>query len=243
MRKTVNKPGMETMIFDKEKMKMNNCGSKRMNVLILLIGIFFICPADELHGQVLFTPEELKMANIADTVDYLQDEEKKVIMFINLARMDGQKFYKSFILDYVKRRNAFNSTYLSPENNYLISLKTDLQRIKNIRVLFPYKALCLSASFHAKDMGRVGGLGHDSSDGTECFKRIRRFFPELEFGEENCSYGFGSAEDIVCQLLIDKDVPSLGHRESILNPSLRIIGVGISTHKSYGYNCVIDYAD
>ena len=42
---------------------------------------------------------------------------------------------------------------------------------------------------------------------------------------ECCSYGMHSAKDIVMQLLIDHDVPSLGHRENCLNNEYSKIGV------------------
>jgi uncharacterized protein YkwD len=58
---------------------------------------------------------------------------------------------------------------------------------------------------------------------------------------ENCDYGNNKAFDIVMSLLIDEDVPSLGHRENILDPEYKYVGTSIQPHKRYDWNCVIDF--
>lgn len=215
---------------------MRNHTGFRISFLQLFFGVFSIILSPELNGQVQFTPAELKMANTADTVSYMQDEEKKVIMYINLARTNGDKFYKFIVIPYVKRQ------HIMPDAKNLISLKSDLQKIKNLTLIYPFKALCLSAAFHAKDIGSKGVYGHDSTDGTPFQNRIQRFFPKCLYAEETCAYGVSSAVDIVCGALVDFDVPSLGHRKSVIHPSLRIAGVSITAHKNYESCCVIDYS-
>ncbi|MCZ6692800.1 MAG: CAP domain-containing protein, partial [Bacteroidetes bacterium] len=64
---------------------------------------------------------------------------------------------------------------------------------------------------------------------------------EVTIGE-NCAYGLYSPLDIVMGLLIDEGVSDLGHRKNILNPDYKVIGVAIRPHKSYGTNCVQDFA-
>jgi len=59
---------------------------------------------------------------------------------------------------------------------------------------------------------------------------------------ENANYGTEKALDIVVGLLIDKNVPSNGHRKNILNTDSRYIGVAIEPHKRYGVNCVQNFA-
>lgn len=44
------------------------------------------------------------------------------------------------------------------------------------------------------------------------------------------------------QLLIDQDVPSLGHRENILGPVFNTLGVAIRPHAVHKYNCVMDFS-
>ena len=71
--------------------------------VFILLNILFIGHADGLSGQMLFTAGEIKSANTAATANYLSDEEKNVILIMNLARIDGQKFYQSYILSFVNR--------------------------------------------------------------------------------------------------------------------------------------------
>jgi hypothetical protein len=46
--------------------------------------------------------------------------------------------------------------------------------------------------------------------------------------------------EIVLQLLIDEDVPSLGHRRILLE-KYQTIGVSIQPHSHYGFNAVLDF--
>ncbi|MEI6142126.1 MAG: CAP domain-containing protein [Mariniphaga sp.] len=204
--------------------------------------LLFIGFSSVLHGQVLFSPAELGAANTAGSVSYMSDEEKKVVQYMNLARMDGDKFYQSFIPEFLEYYNRAFSDKIQPNNKYLLSLKADLKKVKGLVVLQPFKNLYLSATFHARDMGKLGMTGHNSSDGTSCDKRIRRFYPNASCWSENCSYGMGSAINIVCQLLIDDGISSLGHRTNILKSVQRLVGVSIAPHKGYNYNCVMDFS-
>ena len=59
---------------------------------------------------------------------------------------------------------------------------------------------------------------------------------------ENIGFGYQSAFENVIELLIDLDVPSLGHRKTILNARFNYAGVSMGYHSDYGTCCVIDYA-
>jgi hypothetical protein len=50
-----------------------------------------------------------------------------------------------------------------------------------------------------------------------------------------------SARDIVLQLLIDHDVPSLGHRIICLSSAYSVVGVSIQYHSRYGKCAVLDF--
>jgi hypothetical protein len=58
---------------------------------------------------------------------------------------------------------------------------------------------------------------------------------------ECCSYGNENGKDIVLQLLIDHDVPSLGHRKICLNEAYVKVGASIQSHKIYESCCVVDF--
>ncbi len=171
---------------------------------------------------------ELAKANTARNTN-LTEQEKLVFLYCNLARLDGAKFARTYAAD-----------YLTGNSSYVASLRRDLQKSKNSPMLYPEKNLCYTAALHAADMGSHGTIGHNSSDGTGCFARINKYY-KCYTAAENCSYGYSDALDIVMQLLIDENTPSLGHRVSILNASYNAMGTSIKPHKGYGYNCVQDF--
>src|SRR6185436_20785772 len=89
--------------------------------------------------------EILATANTGVNVTYLTDEEKKVLLLTNLARMDGVAFIKNVLDPYVKENSP-------PDNDYLKSLYTDLRAVKGLGALAPIEKLCQSADYHANDM-------------------------------------------------------------------------------------------
>ncbi|MBR2260748.1 MAG: CAP domain-containing protein [Paludibacteraceae bacterium] len=187
----------------------------------------------------LYTDEELAMANTAADVDYLTEEEKKVIFLCNLARLDGERFAEEYLTPYVEKNKLNVET-----NEYLASLYTDLSEVKDHVMLRPSKELCDAAAYHAKDSGENGITGHVSSDGTDWDERLERFVPSWYALAENCTYGSNRkyAIYIVMNLLIDENISSLGHRKNILSDKYNHIGVSIMPHSSYTYNCVQDFA-
>lgn len=175
----------------------------------------------------------LQKANTAAEANYLTDDEKQVILYMNLARINGAWFVKNIL-------NEVDRAPYTDEN--FKSLISDLNNSKDLEPLNPGKGLSEAATLHAKDMGKTGGVGHVSSDGTKTFERVKKYAKGGYMGE-NCSYGPSDPLSIVLQLLVDDGVPSLGHRKSILSKNYSFVGVAIEPHKTYGHNCVQDFSD
>ena len=172
--------------------------------------------------------------NTAKDATYLSDEEKKVIYLMNLARHDGQKFAKEYLDEYVEEKGM-------KDNRFVKSLYKTLLETKGLTPFLPSQKLTNASDYHAKDMGKSGEIGHNSTNGTSFAKRLRKYSSGGAMGE-NCSYGYDDAVSIVMQLLIDKGVPSLGHRKNILKPAYKYVGVAIEVHKKYRFNCVQDFS-
>ena len=190
-------------------------------------------------APTLFSSDEIRMANTAANVGYLTKEEKEVIQYINLARLDGKRFADDFGNRYMEIAG------LSSSNSYVISFYDDLSKVKDLQMLEPSQALCEAAAYHAEDLGQHGLTGHESSDGTSFGDRIKRFLPEAGYWSENCSFGNYNNIAIVAvmQVLVDDKVPSLGHRKNILKEGITHIGVAIRPHQSsYQYDCVQEFA-
>ena len=168
--------------------------------------------------------------NTAADLDYLDDEEKKVILFMNMARYDGPLCANTFLESYLKEKKLDN-------NSFTRSLEKDLKKVSGLSPLVAEKDLTAIAQGHARKSGENGTTGHSG------FKD--RFEPLMgnpyNHVGENCSYGYEKAIDIVVSLLIDEGIKGLGHRNNILSPDFNSIGVAIRPHKTFRVNCVMDF--
>ncbi|WP_316813958.1 CAP domain-containing protein [Pedobacter heparinus] len=218
---------------------------------ILLISLSFLCIPASLKAQNAdaWTKEELKMANTAGNAPYLTGEEKDIVIYMNLVRMDGERFFNTFLQDFIddynekmKQYSNYERLKISRTDSYYRSLKNDLKNIKLLPAFWPDEALSWVARQHAKDLNKNNFAAHNSSDGRTVKDRIGKMYPNKSNGE-NLAFGFSTGLGNVCLLLIDKGVPDLGHRKMILNTSyqLNTVGVSIQSHKTYRYCAVIDF--
>jgi len=203
---------------------------KRRSAYILLL---LFLPWGEATAQdpwEQWDPAVISQLNTAANVFYLDDEEKKVILLMNMVRHDGPLFARTFLADYVRENQVENSSYLR-------SLRKDLNKVKGLTPLRPEKDLTGAALGHALASGKSGRVGHQGFN-----KRFDPLMgnPYMHVGE-NCSYGYESAGDIVISLLIDEGIKDHGHRKNILSPDFNSVGVSIRPHKSYRINCVMDF--
>lgn len=169
----------------------------------------------------------VRSLNTGSEQEYLNEEEKKVILFMNMARFDGPLFERTFLQSYIQEN-------LQENNSYIRSLRKDLKKTAGLRPLVPEKDLTALAQEHARKFGEKGRTGHGDFN--------KRYEPLLgnpyNHVGENCSYGYEQAVDIVVSLLIDEGVKSLGHRKNILAPDFNSVGAAIRPHKTYRTNCV-----
>lgn len=200
----------------------------RMQKNTLLIILLFT--GINIFGQdpwLVWEKDVIIKANTAADLSYLSKEEQRVILLTNLARYDGKLFSESFLKEYLKDEKS---------TSYTRSLIRELSKIKELPMLFPEKDLYEIALGHAEISGKRGTAGHQQFD-----KRFKPVMGKYNAVAENCAYGFDLAIDIVLQLLIDEGISDLGHRKNMLNPEYNSIGIAIKTHKTYRFNCVMDF--
>lgn len=201
---------------------------KKMFVISGLFICLYAMPQNKVWDK--WDKEIIKKANTAANFKYYNEEEKKVVLFMNLARSNGPLFAETFLDEYVKANHI-------EKNAYLNSLYKDLKKTKNLVLLIPEDDLTSIAQQYAKESGEAGWVGHKYFD-----RRFKPFMKNPYWSvAENCSYGYRNAIDIVISLLIDDGVKSLGHRINTLKPEFNSVGVAIRPHKNYTYNCVIDF--
>lgn len=165
--------------------------------------------------------------NTAAQTPYLSQTEKEVIYILNLARINPPLFARTVVARYP---DLGGSSYLR-NSDYYKSLLDTMARVKPLPLLMPDKTLFESARCHAVEAGRTGYVGHDRTT-ADCEKLER-------FSGECCQYGYSRPLQIVMSLLIDENVPSLGHRKLLLSRFGKA-GVSVQPHSDYGTNTVID---
>jgi hypothetical protein len=199
---------------------------------------------------------DISALDTAAEEDYLSPAEKDVILEMNKVRADPKKYAELYIkpmLQYNWGGPFGANSYLAPGETVYTSTKegkngiqsciTDLSRRQSLSPLFPVKGLFLAAKDHVNDTGPKGITGHTGSDGSSMGQRINRYGEWDRGAGENIGYGHNIGRNIVVQLLIDDGVSSRGHRNNILNKNFRYAGSAISSHSSFTYLCVIDYAN
>ncbi|RZL36592.1 MAG: CAP domain-containing protein [Pedobacter sp.] len=191
---------------------------------------------------------EFRKANTAANANYLTNEEKNIILYMNLIRIDGEKFYYTFLEDYINNYNAkvrryrnYNELKLAKNNSYYLSLLKHI-KVKNLSMFYPDERLSTLSRGHAIDLNRNNLDTHESSNGDKLSNRLSKYFPNKPMSE-NIDFGYSNSLDIVCHLLLDCGVPSLGHRFNLLDQKYKLntVGVSIQPHPSYTWCAVIDF--
>jgi hypothetical protein len=177
-----------------------------------------------------FTSDEMAFAREPAEADFLSENEKEVIVLINLARMDGKRFWAHIAAPYI-------ATHEIDASRYTRSLEKDLNTLPYLEPLSANKTLYEAALRHARASGKSGQVGHRSSAGTfeQRLSPLQSHFTVLL---ENCDYGSEEAIDIVMNLMIDEGITDTGHRTNMLSKQVNSVGVAISEHRTYRYNCV-----
>jgi uncharacterized protein YkwD len=116
---------------------------------------------------------------------------------------------------------------------------TNVERVKaGCPVLTVDSTLTKIARAHSKDMAMRAYFRHDNPDGLSPFDRMRNAGYRYRTAAENIAAGQPNAETVVRDWML-----SPGHRENILDCSLREIGVGLylSNTNSYTYLWTQDF--
>lgn len=178
----------------------------------------------------------LEKANTAKDAAGYSDEEKKVVYYSNLARLNPDLFAKTYyqkFMDSTKTKETANTR----------SIKNDLTtKFKPMEALTIKEDLSTEAKDHAEDTGKKGNLGHFTGDGKSYDFRMKKFKGVYANTAENCDYGNKDALSIVIRQLIDKG-HGVEHRNVIMNKSFKYVGVSIQPHKKEKWTCVMEFAN
>lgn len=102
--------------------------------------------------------------------------------------------------------------------------------------------LGFAAKDHTVAQGATSQTGHDSPDGSTMSQRVEKYGTYVGTLAENIAYGTTGGEEIVIALVIDDGVPSRGHRLTIFNDAVKVLGSFTGTHQTFSSMTTIDYA-
>ncbi len=177
----------------------------------------------------MYSDAERKQANTAADLEYLSQKEKECFYYLNLMRLDPERFAKAFLQDYDGRPDYVKG-YAFDERK--ASLLVDLKKTNPMPLFTPQKQLFLSALCLALEQGKTGRTGHHRT------KTCR-----AKFDAECCDYGAGDAIYAILELLIDagEGNAELGHRRILMDSTLQRMGVAMREHKKFEQVTVIDF--
>ncbi len=91
---------------------------------------------------------------------------------------------------------------------------------------------------HVLDGEQMGTLGHIGSDNSNPATRAEKY-GWYSSVSECITYNQTTASRVVAAFIVDENTPNRGHRESLLNPDFRLIGVSNGLHPKYDIQCVV----
>ena len=173
-----------------------------------------------------WTSAQLEKANTAKDIALLTPDEKEAILYINLCRLYPQDFLKHELVQYYGTVEHGNYVKNSPYRESLMKL---LGTMQPVNALYFDLETFKGANCFAKEQGQAGTIGHSRKS---C---------KADYDAECCSYGMETGRDIAMQLLIDDDVPSLGHRIICLDNDYTKVGVSVQPHKKWDVVAVLNF--
>ncbi|HEV3469293.1 MAG TPA: CAP domain-containing protein [Pyrinomonadaceae bacterium] len=116
-----------------------------------------------------------------------------------------------------------------------------LSSVKPVPALEVSQGMCSGAKALAAEQASSGATGHKGADGSFCEQRVERFGAWAAPIGENLSYGDETARERVISFLIDDGFANRNHRNRLLSPTFKVVGVACGGHK-LGAVCVITLA-
>jgi uncharacterized protein YkwD len=171
--------------------------------------------------------------NYTGLYNYLSQNRPELLTLQNISKFIGTNNGNGLIRYKLYNKNVtyYNRTYEEETSNsyYYLSLFRKLAGMKPKNILRPDHQLFKTAECWAIEAGERGLKGHDR---INCKK---------DYDAEACDYGNNNGFDVVLNLLVDKFVPSLGHRKILLG-NFSEMGAAIRPHNSdLDYNAVLDF--
>jgi hypothetical protein len=189
---------------------------------------------ERIDSVLAYWPEE-KVANCNTAIDSdeLSDTEKRMVLYINLARIDGKRFAKEIIPLYIHY-----NPYVNMESEYFRSLLRELVLLEELPPFLVHPLLNQLAKEKTLSLKNESYISHSGAD-----ERFDEIFKAggLSAGE-NIQAGDDDPFIVVMSLLIDEGVADYGHRRNLLDRSFTHIGLNLGSQKIFDYITVMEFA-
>jgi hypothetical protein len=200
-----------------------------LSMRIFLVLFIILLGLNKSHGQLFsFDLWKLKKewgiinfekANTARFSPYMLWSQKRIILYFNLARQDGEKFMELVVDPFFEKHPELASEKLHP--------LPMLQKAKKLNMLYPSFRVWLGAFPHAVYSGFLGMEGHQG------FEARMKLFLNSDYIGENCFYGYFNPLKTALGWM-----NSSGHCSNIVNKDFSRVGVAKMPHIGYRWNTV-----
>jgi hypothetical protein len=186
--------------------------------------------------------------NTGKNASYLTDDEKNMVLAMNLIRYDPAKYSKLYVYP---RLQYFKGTLFEFPGQIPLRTREGIDAVRelylelletpSLPVFHPSPGMTKAANDHAKYMKKTGTMSHEGMGGMSV--RVSKYGEWVGGMAENLHWGTSNAHEAIMSLMIDDGVKDRGHRINMLNPNYRKVGVGIDTHPRIRVSYVIKYAN
>ncbi len=186
--------------------------------------------------------------NTAKDADYLTDEEKNLVLAMNLIRHDPPKYAQMYVYP---RFQYFDGTLFRFPGQTPLRTREGIEAVRelylefketeSLPLFYPSKGLCKASEDHARYMKSTGEASHKGMGGMS--ERASRHGDWVGSIAENLHWGATNAHEAIMSLMIDDGVKNRGHRKNMLIKSYTKVGVAIEEHPRLRISYVINYAN
>ncbi len=197
---------------------------------LTLVFVFLVSFAHAQRSQVILPNKAFRPSHTRDLqlqqqlIDQplytkLNPMEQELYYWTNYARLNPKALWDSLFVPLLV-------VYPSLKGSYANSLKETLYNAQPQPFLKLNETLIKLARTHANDNAQnPDAPTHTARDGESFEQRIKNAGIRYCAGE-NISMGHADVLLDLLLLYLDKDLPSLGHRKTLMNPNFTTIGIG-----------------
>ncbi len=190
--------------------------------------------------------------NTGKDAHYLSDDEKNLILAMNLTRYDPPKYAQLYVYP---RLQYFEGTLFRFPGRTPLRTREGIEAVRElyleyletepVPILYPSEGLSRASADHAKYMKNTGTASHEGMGGMSA--RASRHGQWVSGLSENLHWGTTNAHEAIMSLMIDDGVKNRGHRINQMDPTYRKVGVAIEEHprmrRSYVINFAVDFIE